>query len=69
MEKTGTDTPTDLLRWVFDAADALHAQASQPAPLVLVDASGRITIRNDLSPRGLVMIIEQLERIPLAGLK
>lgn len=67
MEKTGTDTPTDLLRWVFDAADALHAQASQPAPLVLVDASGRITIRNDLTLRGLVAVIDALQNLRVAG--
>jgi hypothetical protein len=32
MEKTGTDTPTDLLRWVFDAVDRLAALEATPTP-------------------------------------
>lgn len=69
MEKTGTDTPTDLLHAVFDAVDRLALLEAIPTPLLTVAADGLIKVRPDLSPRGLVMIIEQLERIPLAGLK
>ena len=70
MEKTGTDTPTDLLHWIFDAADMLHAQAAQtaqPAPLLVVDATGRITARKDLTVYGLTQIVAALNNMPVAG--
>ena len=69
MEKLDVDTPTDMLRAVFDITDRLAALEAQPKPLLVVDAAGQISIRPDLSVRGLVSIIEALERLPLAGVK
>jgi hypothetical protein len=67
MEKTGTDTPTDLLRWVFDAVDRLAALEATPTPLLMVDTAGRITIRNDVTIRGLAQIIDALQNMRVAG--
>lgn len=69
MEKLDVDTPTDMLHAVLDITDRLRELEAIPTPLLTVAADGLIKVRPDLSPRGLVMIIEQLERIPLAGLK
>ena len=69
MEKLDVDTPTDMLHAVLDITDRLRELEAIPTPLLTVTADGLIKVRPDLSPRGLVMIIEQLERIPLAGLK
>ena len=69
MEKLGVDTPTDMLLQVFYITDRLHEIEAMPSPLLTVSASGQISIRPDLSVRGLVGIIEALERLPLAGAK
>lgn len=69
MEKLGVSTPTDMLRAVFDITDKLAALEAAPLPLLTVSAAGQISIRPDLSVRGLVGIIEALERLPLAGAK
>lgn len=69
MEKLDVDTPTDMLRAVFDITDKLAAIEAQPRPLLVVDAAGQISIRPDLGIRGLVGIIEALERLPLAASK
>lgn len=69
MDKLGVDTPTDMLRQVFYITDRLAEIEAVPTPLLTVSAAGQISIRPDLGVRGLVGIIEALERLPLAGTK
>lgn len=69
MEKLSVDTPTDMLRQVFYITDRLAALEAVPTPLLTVTADGQIMLRPDLSVRGLVGIIEALERLPLAASK
>lgn len=38
-----------------------------PAPLLVVDYQGRITVRKDLTVYGLMQIIEALKNMPVAG--
>lgn len=67
MEKLGVDTPSDLLHQVLYISDRLAEIEATPTPLLTVSAAGKISVRADLSVRGLVGIIEALERLPLAG--
>lgn len=69
MAKLQVDTPTDMLQQVFYITDRLAEIEAIPTPLLTVSAAGQISIRPDLGVRGLVGIIEALERLPLAGTK
>lgn len=69
MEKLDVDTPAEMLTQVFYIVDRLAALEAVPTPLLTVDANGAIKIRPDLGIRGIVGIIEALERLPLAAQK
>ena len=58
-----------MLEQVFYISDRLRELEAAPTPLLTVDAKGAIKIRPDLSIRGIVGIIEALERLPLAAQK
>lgn len=67
MEKLGVDTPTDMLRAVFDLVDRQAALDNAPVPLLVVDASGKINLRRDVTLRGVMAIIDALQNMPAAG--
>lgn len=67
MEKLDVDTPTDMLRAVFDLVDRQAALDSAPVPLLVVDASGKINLRRDVTLRGVMAIIDALQNMPAAG--
>lgn len=67
MEKLQVDTPTDMLRAVFDLVDKLAFYEDGPAPLLNVDAHGKITARKDLTVYGITQIIDALRNMPVAG--
>lgn len=69
MDKLDVDTPDEMLRAVFDITDRLAVIEATVTPLLTVTADGQIRIRPDLGVRGLVGIIEALERLPLAATK
>ena len=70
MRKLEVDTPGAMLVSVFEIVDKLafyEDAATQPAPLLNVDAAGRITIRNDVTLRGLIAIVDTLQNMRIAG--
>lgn len=67
MDKLGVDTPTDMLRAVFELVDRQTALDGAPVPLLVVDASGKINLRRDVTLRGVMAIIDALQNMPAAG--
>jgi len=67
MEKLGVDTPDDMLRAVFELVDRQVAIDGAPVPLLVVDASGHVKLRRDVTVFGIMSIIDALKNLPAAG--
>ena len=67
MEKLHVDTPTDMLRAVFDLVDKVAFYEDSPAPLLVIDHQGKITLHNSLTVYGLTQIIDALRNLRVAG--
>lgn len=67
MSALQCDTPEDALRRVRELAAQAQLQEEMPRPLLMVDTAGRITIRNDVTIRGLAQIIDALQNMRVAG--
>lgn len=67
MEKLQVDTPTDMLAAVTDLVDKVAFWEDSPAPLLVVDHQGRITLHKDLTVYGLTQIVDALRNMRVAG--
>ena len=67
MEKLQAGTPTDMLRAVSDLVDKVAFYEDSPAPLLVIDHQGKITLHNSLTVYGLTQIIDALRNLRVAG--